>query len=331
MTQPTAVIVVGHGTRDADANAAFEELVAAAATRLPGVAVAPAHLSMAEPGVEARAAELVAGGARRLVLLPYFLLGSSHVRDDLPRQAGALRAAHPGVEVEVLPCLQGDPALEDLVVDRVAALLSDPAELPETGPEIEALSHRIIDRRLARAGLPPGEAAVVRRVVHATADFSFAETLWFHPEAVARGVEALRAKAPVVCDVQMLAHGVTRAASEVLCAIGDPDVAEAARRHGTTRAAAAMAKLAPRLEGAVVAVGNAPTALWKLMEMARRGGPRPALIVGLPVGFVGARESKLALIASGLVSIANTSPRGGSPVAAAAVNALALLAREAGG
>ena len=126
----------------------------------------------------------------------------------------------------------------------------------------------------------------------------------------------------------MLQAGMTKIRSEILCAIDRPEVAALARAKGCTRAAAAMELLAPQLDGAIVAIGNAPTALWKVMELARSGGPRPALVVGLPVGFVGARESKLALLESDLCYITNTSPRGGSPVAAAAVNALATLEQE---
>ena len=146
-----------------------------------------------------------------------------------------------------------------------------------------------------------------RRIVHATADFSFARSLRIHPEAVERGRAALAAGKPVICDVRMLQAGMTKVRNEVLCAI---DRAGGGRRwpgSGCTRAAAAMELLAPRLDGAIVAVGNAPTALWKVLEIARGGGPRPALVVGLPVGLVGAREAKLALLESDLCYITNTS------------------------
>ncbi len=154
---------------------------------------------------------------------------------------------------------------------------------------------------------PP--SAIVRRVIHATADFSFARTLRIHPQAVAAGMEALTARRAIVCDVNMLAAGITRAGTEVLCTISDDRTMELARRRGCTRAAAAMELLGDRLAGSIVAIGNAPTALWKLMEMAAAGGPRPALVVGLPVGLVGARESKTALLDSGLCYITNTSAR----------------------
>ncbi|MBT3291097.1 MAG: precorrin-8X methylmutase [Victivallales bacterium] len=199
---------------------------------------------------------------------------------------------------------------------------------PPTGPEIEQRSHAIIDRRLARCAWPDAATrSVVRRVIHANADFSFAESLRIHPEAVSRGVAALRAGSPVICDVQMVRQGITKCGPQALCAIREPAVAELAKANGTTRSAAAMEHFRDRLDGAVVAVGNAPTALWKLIAMAHEeNGPRPALVVGMPVGFVGALESKLALTRSDLCYITNVSPRGGSPAAAAVMNALGLLA-----
>lgn len=197
------------------------------------------------------------------------------------------------------------------------------------GANIERESRAIVERLMQEAGVrfPPNEHAVIRRIIHATTDASFLDTIRFSPGAVAHGVEAIREKRPIVCDVRMLAAGCTHASAEVVCAIQDPEVIAMAKAEGITRAAAAMRRLGDRLAGAIVAIGNAPTALWTVMEMAAQGGPIPALVIGMPVGFVGAHESKLALSQSNLPFITNLSPRGGSPAAAAVVNALADLAR----
>ncbi len=322
----TAILLIAHGSRRVESGEAFAELAARVAARARGTAVAHAFMSMAQPDIQAAAAELVAGGAAAVGLLPYFLHRGVHLSEDLPQALAALRTAHPGVAFELLPPLENDPLLEDLLVDRVAEATADPAKLPTTGGGIEALSHEIIDTRLAREALAPGAHAVARRIIHATADFGFAQSLRLHPEAVDAGVAALRGGKPVICDSTILQAGITRTAAEALCAIRDEDVRARAQAEKITRAAAAMDKLAPRMDGAIVAVGNAPTALWRIMELAEEGRIAPALVVGLPVGFVGARESKCALLETALVYITNTSPRGGSPAAAAAANALALLA-----
>ena len=158
----------------------------------------------------------------------------------------------------------------------------------------------------------PGRASC-GAIIHATADFSFARSLRIHPRRGRRGRAALAAGRPVLCDVKMLQAGITKVRNEVVCAIGDPEAAALAQRRQCTRAAAAMELLAPRLAGAIVAIGNAPTALWKLLEIVRGGGPRPALVVGLPVGLVGAREAKLALLESDLCYITNISARAAAP------------------
>ena len=138
---------------------------------------------------------------------------------------------------------------------------------------------------------------------------------------------ALRGGAPIFCDARMVAEGVTRArlpaGNDVLCTLADPATPGLAERLGTTRTAAAIDLWLPRLEGALVAIGNAPTALFRLLELIGAGAPRPAAIIGMPVGFVGAAESKEALIASGLPAIVMRGRKGGSAMAAAAVNALA--------
>jgi precorrin-8X/cobalt-precorrin-8 methylmutase len=293
-------------------------------------AVLPAFMELAEPGLAAQVSRLVAAGCRCIHVFPYFLQSGNHLRRDIPAQLAACGKEFPDVKIALLPALADGMQLEDVTVERLAPVFfaADKA-LPVLGDDIEKLSHRIIDRRLIQEGLAPDVHAVYRRIIHATADFSFIQSLRVHPEAVARGVAALRAGKPVICDVRMLQAGITRTVSETVCLISDPGVMALAKSKGTTRAAAAIERLADRLAGSIVAVGNAPTALWKLLELAQAGGPQPALVVGLPVGFVGAHESKAALAASDLVYITNLSPRGGSPAAAAAVNALALLARQA--
>lgn len=320
-TIKTGILIVGHGSPRAGANEGFIALVGRVAGRL-GVPALPTFFSIARPSIDDQVAALVGQGVRRIVLMPYFLYSGQHVRHDIPELLDKCRRDYPGVTIDVLNTLEGEPTLEDVLVDRLMPFV--PANpLPTDGAAIEARSMAIIERQLGGAEpADPAERAIVRRVVHATADLSFARSLRIHPKAVAVGRAALAAGAPIICDVKMLAAGLTRTKSEVLCAIGEADVAEAAKKAGCTRAAAAIDKLAPRLAGAIVAIGNAPTALWRVLEIARSGGPRPAVVVGLPVGFVGAAESKAALIASDLVYISNVGPRGGSPVAAAAVNAL---------
>ena len=200
--------------------------------------------------------------------------------------------------------------------------------LPETGHAIEAKSYQIIEDLIAEKHLASHILPIATRIVHAVADPEIAETLRVHPEALDRGIAAIRDKKPIFCDVRMLQMGITKTACEVYCAISDPNVINLAKELGTTRAAAAIDQFAETINGSIVAVGNAPTALWKILELAETRGIRPALVVGLPVGFVGAAESKQALLESDLCHITNVGPRGGSPMAAAAVNAIAKYMKE---
>ena len=182
---------------------------------------------------------------------------------------------------------------------------------------IEDESYRILRERVDLSHLGPLSRAVAERVIHASADLEYAESLVLDEAALERGLEALRRGAPIIADVGMVAAGIT--AREALCFVSDPRARLLSERLGITRSAAGF-KLAEREAGSetVWVVGNAPTALFELLELEAR----PALVVGLPVGFVGAAESKERLIWSGLPAVANRGPKGGSAVAAAALNAL---------
>ena len=204
--------------------------------------------------------------------------------------------------------------------------------------EIEEKSFRILEGLLGDFQAPAPEREVMKRVAHATTDVEWAKTFRFSPNAVQAGIEAVRRGAPVVTDVEMVSAGVRRSAAEArrfrnaqdgnetLCFLNDPDVAEEAKRSGTTRARLAMRKALPYLDGAIVAIGNAPTALFEVCDLIRRGECRPALVVGVPIGFVGAAESHDELASLDCEWITASGPKGGSPVAAAVVNAIIRLA-----
>lgn len=193
---------------------------------------------------------------------------------------------------------------------------------PDRVHPIEVTSYEILRSRVDLSHLPAAERAVAERVVHSSADLDYATSLVFAPGGCEAGIDALRAGAVVVCDVEMVRHGITGAPT--VCALHHPDVAaRVAARPGLTRSAAGMALAAEaHPTGAVVCVGNAPTALEEAVDAALDGRWAPALVIGLPVGFVGAAESKARLAASGLPAVTNVGERGGSAVAAAAVNAL---------
>lgn len=185
---------------------------------------------------------------------------------------------------------------------------------------IEDRSYAILRSRIDTTGFPPYTRAVVERVVHATADLDYVDDLCCDERTLAGGAAALRAGAPLVADAAMVAAGVT--SREVVCRLDDPRTADRARAHGLTRSAAAVRVAYDDAgPGAVWAVGCAPTALTELLAL----DVRPALVVGMPVGFVGAAESKRALRESGLAQVSNRSEKGGSAVTAAALNALLRL------
>ena len=200
--------------------------------------------------------------------------------------------------------------------------------------DIEPASMRVVDELLPDGGWSAEERAIVKRLVHASGDPSLASVVAFAPGAVAAGVAALRAGGDVLSDVQMVAVGVDQRRLDALggtlrCAIGDAEVARQAAESGRTRAATAMRSLAELLPGSIVAIGNAPTALREIIALAE-AGVRPALVVGVPVGFIDAAESKAALEATDLPYVTIRGTRGGSPLAAAAVNALLRLAEADG-
>lgn len=195
--------------------------------------------------------------------------------------------------------------------------------------EIEAESFRIIESELGPTTLPPREFQVLRRIIHATGDFSFAETIRFHPGAIDAGLAAIRAGKNILVDVNMAASGVsagllTPFGGRVLCLVNEPETAALAREMGGTRSEAAMVRAQNDNIG-IVAVGNAPTALLKVMDLIAAGSFRPDLVVGVPVGFVNAAESKELLSQVAYPFITALGRKGGTPVAVAALNALLRL------
>ena len=197
--------------------------------------------------------------------------------------------------------------------------------------EIEQESFAIIDAEAGPHTFSPLEWPIVRRMIHTSADFEYLRSVRFSDQAVAAGIEAIRAGAAVFTDTDMArsgirARGLERHGGRVICRMADPEIARAAQAAGTTRAVAAVEAVADRLDGSIYVVGNAPTALLRLIELVREGCPPPALVVGLPVGFVNAAESKALLMAQSRIPyIAIEGRKGGSALAASAVNALAEL------
>ena len=200
------------------------------------------------------------------------------------------------------------------------AYVKDPAE-------IYRLSFEAIRREARLDRLPDDIVPLALRLIHACGMPDLLEDLVFSPDVAAAGRGAIEKGAPILCDTAMTAAGIIRralpAGCEVLAGTEHPEVAAKATEIGNTRSAAAVDLWGESLDGAVVAIGNAPTALFRLLEVIAAGAPRPAAIIGMPVGFVGAAESKEALLASGLTAIIVRGRRGGSAMAAAAVNALA--------
>jgi precorrin-8X/cobalt-precorrin-8 methylmutase len=214
--------------------------------------------------------------------------------------------------------------------------MNDMRQMTALGRSIEDGSFAIIDAEAGAHEHGAAEWQVVRRVIHATADFQFKTLMRFHPDAVTAGIRALRGGCPVIVDVKMISAGLNeeRLAAygcSITSYISDEDVIARAKAANTTRAIEAMRKAHQlgQLDGAVVAIGNAPTALLETARLVRDEGARPALVIGVPVGFVSAAESKEAALAMNTPHIVSRGRKGGSPIAVAIIHALLLLSAAA--
>ena len=218
------------------------------------------------------------------------------------------------------------------MTERINELIYREDYITDPG-QIETKSFQIIEAELAGVEniWTPAEREVVKRVIHTTADPDIARVLDFHPWAIARGIAAIRDGVRIITDVKMSLTGIgnkptVRFGCPVDCYIDNPEVAALAGQTGKTRAMSAIIKACTDMQRGIVVIGNAPTALFQLCEMISAGNAKPDLIIGTPVGFVGATESKEVLKASGIPYIRTIGGRGGSPIAAAIVNALCKLA-----
>ncbi len=216
------------------------------------------------------------------------------------------------------------------VADMLRVMASHPVhEYEKNGAEIYRRSFATIRAQADLSRLSPEESQVAVRMIHACGMVDLVDDIAFSPGAVLQARAALRGGAPILCDVQMVASGITRprlpADNEVICTLSDPGVADLALEMGNTRTAASVELWRDRLDGAVIAIGNAPTALFHLLELLRDIDIRPAAVLGIPVGFIGAAESKQALVDNdlGLSYVVVHGRRGGSAITCGALNAIA--------
>jgi precorrin-8X/cobalt-precorrin-8 methylmutase len=197
--------------------------------------------------------------------------------------------------------------------------------------EIEKRSFRIIDEEAGTHAYTEAEWSIIRRMIHTSADFEYMQTIRIHPQAIAMGIAALHDGRNIVTDTNMARAGIRKSeiyrfGGSVECLIGDSTVVQMAKESGCTRAMAAVDAAVPLMKGGIYVIGNAPTALMRLIELMRSGQAKPSLVVGLPVGFVNAAESKSELAQMDVPHITNTGRKGGSNVAASVINALAIMA-----
>jgi len=205
----------------------------------------------------------------------------------------------------------------------------------EKGQSIEDQSMEIIEKEIGSHQYDKLEWPIVRRVIHATADFDFAEDnkIIFHKDAIKSGIDALRNGCNLIVDVNGVIGGLNKQnlnefGNNTICNISNPIIAEEAKKYNKTRAQISMRMAASEMNGGIVVIGNAPTALLEIIQMIQEGVTTPALIIGIPVGFVSSPESKEALQALDIPFITNKGRKGGSPCASAIVNALFKLLRE---
>lgn len=338
---------MGHGSRNPASHQELTILGDLVRQLEPEYKIILAYLQLREPNLDSVIRKLTDEGETEVIVIPVFLFMGNHISEDIPELINNFKIKYPDLQVRVGSHLGPEWRIASLVRDRIGAVKNDinqkeengknirPIEFIRNPKEIESRSFAIIGRELEpyQQCWKPAELEVVKRVVHATADLDWAELINFHHRAVEAGIKALREGVPIITDVRMSLVGIGKRpaekfGSELVCYIDHPEVVEANSKTGKTRSMLGIAKACDGMERGIVVIGNAPTALFELVDLIVRGKTRPDLIVGTPVGFVGAAESKEMLKDLGVPYIRTIGRKGGSTVAAAIVNALSKLAEQ---
>ncbi len=336
-----AVVVVAHGSRAKGANSEFYKVIEYLKTTGRWDMVEASFLQFNEPSLTGAVEGVIGRGAQKVVVVPLLLFPGNHMLRDIPEEIEKQRLKHSDVEIILTRHLGMDNRIAEMVVERIEGVTSNGEVATRTRnirlrpQEIEEESFRILSELVDLQQFPKDFWPVVQRIIHTTGDPDFAGTLVFHPDAVASGVKAVKEGRPILTDVTMVQAGIDkkilrRFGCEVICKISDPGVVREAEANGSTRSAAAMRAAAGTITGGIIAIGNAPTAVMEVIRLVNEGAMKPALIVGIPVGFVGAVECKEELEKSSIPFITNRGRKGGSTVAVAAVNALLRMAEEQG-
>lgn len=328
------IILIGHGSPKKDANnieLTGRLLHSAIHPDCSNNCVKVAYLQFAEPGIADAIKKCILSGARKIIIHPYFLTSGMHVTKDIPEIIREAKDMYPDIEFIYTEPLGIHEKLVHVIMERIhAANCSRPED-------IEKKSFEIISEELDLSNVPIEQLPIIKRVIHATADFEFKNTLIFHPDAIKTGINAIKAGKDILTDVEMVKTGIIKKwlepfGGKVICNINDNDVIKLSKETGKTRAEIAIEKvLIENSNIGMIAIGNAPTALLKVIEIFSNSSLTTAhssLVIGVPVGFVRALESKTLLAAQRFPFITNLSRKGGTPVAVAIVNALIKTAKE---
>ena len=335
----TGAIILAHGSRNGrEVSEILGEISRKVKECLPShMKLVWAAMQFNHPNLKEAINILVREGVERVVIMPYFLFEGIHVTKDIPDLVNDIKQTYPEVEFVLAKTLGVAEPLINLVVSRiqeVAPELSPPPVMtPHVPHGIEVQSMAIVEDLLPPLECSKEELEVIKRIVHAAGDPQLACLVQFHPNAIFTGMAAIHEGRPIFTDVRMVAVGINRRLAQkfgcsINCALDTLNLTEEPHPGSTTRAASAIYHLGNRLHGSIVAIGNAPTALLALLDLIDSGAVLPSLVIGMPVGFVQAGESKAELMKRSIPYITIEGTRGGSAVAIATVNALLNLAQQ---
>lgn len=326
------IVILGHGSRAEDANKVLSELLEQVQKSSPGKVVV-ASMQLSKPDLFEAVEELVAYGCENILIAPLFFYKGAHMLEDIPEMINTLRLKHPGSHIDITENIGPDPRVGSILLERIWGKVKVDGYSEDqvaAGKLIEKQSFEIISGLLHKNGFSDEQNEVVRRIVHSLGDTEISKMVDFSRDAVERGIKAIRSGSDIIVDVNMVAAGINKTylnkfKCKLLCKISEKHISSIASLEKTTRARVAISRCLEGSRSPVVVIGNAPTALFEVLELCEKGTVKPSLVIGMPVGFVGAAESKEELRKSGIPFITLRGTRGGSSAAVAAMNALMKL------